>query len=56
MAWVPSAADLQATDDAARQAKAGAEVARATTNGQAGPQADARHQQQHRQNQSYITA
>ena len=56
MAWVPSAADLQGADDAAQQAKAGAEVARATTNGQAGPQADARHHRQHRQDQNYIDA
>jgi len=56
MAWVPSTADLQGADDAAQQAKAEAEVARATTNGQAGPQADTRHQHQHQQNQNFITA
>ncbi len=56
IAWVPSTADLQGADDTAQQAKAEAEVARATTNGQAGPQADARHQHQHQQNQNFITA
>ncbi len=56
MAWVPSAADLQGADDAAQQAKAEAEVTRAASNGQAGPQADARHQHQHLQDQNFITA